>query len=73
MLREGASTMKQVVNIHKKTEYTNRLAVLRMELDYELATLYEAMIEENEEQKLKSKQKLEELRQELLKYSEKKQ
>ncbi|AKO91563.1 hypothetical protein [Priestia filamentosa] len=65
--------MKQVVNIHKKTEYTNRLAVLRMELDYELATLYEAMIEENEEQKLKSKQKLEELRQELLKYSEKKQ
>ncbi|KAB2496181.1 hypothetical protein [Priestia endophytica] len=65
--------MKQVVNIHKRTEYTNRLAVLRMELDYELATLYEAMIEENKEQKLKSKQKLEKLRQELLKYSEKKQ
>jgi hypothetical protein len=31
------------------------------------------MIEENKEQKLKSKQKLEKLRQELLKYSEKKQ
>jgi hypothetical protein len=42
------------------------MAVLRLEVDYELATLYEAMIENDEEKKNKCKQKLEKLRQELM-------
>ncbi len=41
-------------------------AVLRLEMDYELATLFDAMNEKNEMQKKESKQKLEKIRQELL-------
>lgn len=43
-----------------------RTAVLRLEMDYELATLFEAMNTQNEEMKTKSKQRLERIRQELL-------
>jgi len=43
-----------------------RTAVLRLEMDYELATLFEAMSNQNEELKTKSKQRLERIRQELL-------
>ena len=50
----------------KKTVDKERTAVLRLEMDYELATLFEA-IEENNEKKMKDcKQKLEKIRQELL-------
>lgn len=40
---------------------------MRMELDYELATLYEAMEMKDEEQKGKSIKRLEKIREELLK------
>ncbi len=43
-----------------------RTAVLRLELDYELAMLYEAIQENNEKQKTKSKERLEKIRSELL-------
>lgn len=43
-----------------------RTAVLRLELDYELAMLYEAIQENNEKQKTKSKERLEKIRLELL-------
>ncbi|MDQ0243996.1 hypothetical protein J2S09_001541 [Bacillus fengqiuensis] len=59
--------MKQVVNMYKKLDGQKRLAVIRLEMDYELATLYEAMVENNEKQKNECKQKLERLRQEMLK------
>ncbi|MBM7703371.1 hypothetical protein [Metabacillus iocasae] len=59
--------MKQVVNMYKKANGNKRLAVLRLEVDYELATLYDAMIEKNEEKKTVCKQKLETLRQEMVK------
>jgi hypothetical protein len=50
----------------KKSGDKERTAVLRLEMDYELATLFEA-IEENDEKKVKDcKQKLEKIRQELL-------
>ncbi|AZU61375.1 hypothetical protein [Neobacillus mesonae] len=59
--------MKQLMNTSlKKVGEKERTAVLRLEMDYELATLFEA-IEENDEKKIKlCKQKLEKIRQELL-------
>lgn len=59
--------MKQVVNSLKmEKKEKERRAVLRLELDYELATLFEAIQENNEDQKNLSKQKLIKIRQELL-------
>lgn len=59
--------VKQLMNLAKtkKVEREKR-AVLRLEMDYELATLFDAMNEKNEMQKKESKQKLERIRQELL-------
>lgn len=59
--------MKQVMNsVKKKAIEKERKAVLKMEMDYELAVLFEAMGENNELVKSKSKEKLEKIRQELL-------
>lgn len=59
--------MKQLMNQNrKKAAVRERSAVLKLEMDYELATLYDAMMENNEDQKLKSKNKLEKIRQELI-------
>lgn len=58
--------VKQVMNSMKRREGEKRLAVLRMEVDYELATLYDAMNENDEETKNKCKQRLEKLRKELM-------
>ncbi len=59
--------MKQLINTSlKKASDKERAAVLRLEMDYELAVLFEA-IEENNEKKMKEcKQKLEKIRQELV-------
>ncbi len=43
-----------------------RKAVLRLEMDYELATLFEAMGESNKEKMNACKQKLEKIRKELV-------
>ena len=60
--------MKQLMNsVKNNVVEKERTAVLRLEMDYELATLFEAMNERNEEVKTKSKQKLEKIRQELIK------
>ncbi|MCY9260232.1 hypothetical protein MOF13_14165 [Bacillus spizizenii] len=56
--------MRQVVKEGFKEEKDNRVAVWRLEVDYELATLYEAMQKENDEQIEQSKNKLERLRKE---------
>ena len=47
--------MKQVMNSVKKAVEKERTAVLRMEMDYELAILFEAMGENNENKKAKVK------------------
>ena len=52
--------------VKNKAGERERTAVLRLELDYELATLFDAMNDKNEDLQLKSKQKLEKIRQELL-------
>ncbi|MEH7108014.1 MULTISPECIES: hypothetical protein [Bacillaceae] len=59
--------MKQLMNTSlKKVGEKEKKAVLRLEMDYELAVLFEA-IEENDEKKIKDcKQKLEKIRLELL-------
>jgi hypothetical protein len=58
--------MKQVMNTFKRNDGERRIAVLRLELDYELATLYDAMKENDDEKKSRCKQKLEKLRQEMI-------
>lgn len=59
--------MKQLISsTRKKAVEKERTTILRLEMDYELATLFEAMNENNEEQKKSCKQRLEKIRQELL-------
>ncbi|MBO8176367.1 hypothetical protein [Aeribacillus pallidus] len=60
--------MKQLVNSSRKKDYMKqRLAVLRLEMDYELAVLYEAMQEQDVEKQATSKKKLNHIREELMK------
>ncbi|EIJ81650.1 hypothetical protein PB1_01875 [Bacillus methanolicus PB1] len=60
--------MNQLINSsRKKNRDMERTAVLRLEMDYELATLFEAINEKNEEKKNECKKNLENIRQELLK------
>ncbi|MCJ7843275.1 hypothetical protein MUB24_20830 [Lederbergia sp. NSJ-179] len=60
--------MKQVVNAYRRKNLDKqRLAVLRLELNYELAVLYEALQEENEDKKSQAKRKLNKIREELIK------
>ncbi len=60
--------MKQLISsVKNNVVEKERTAVLRLEMDYELATLFEAMNEQNEEVKKISKQRLEKIRAELLK------
>nr|WP_263328165.1 hypothetical protein [Neobacillus sp. Marseille-Q6967] len=59
--------MKQLMNTSlKKVGEKERTAVLRLEMDYELATLFEAIEEKNEKKIKECKQKLEKIRQELV-------
>ncbi|MFS8630348.1 MAG: hypothetical protein LOD92_04165 [Bacillales bacterium] len=58
--------MNSQANRKKSEQEKTRTAVLRMELDYELAMLYEAIQENNEKQKHKSMERLEKIRSELL-------
>ncbi|AZB42781.1 hypothetical protein CEF21_11010 [Bacillus sp. FJAT-42376] len=59
--------MKQVIKAAQPREIKNRISVIQLELDYELATLFEAMQDNNEDQKSEIKQRLEKLRKEWLK------
>lgn len=54
-------------SLTKKDPEKERKAMLRLEMDYELLTLFDAMTDNNENQKVKSKAKLEKIRTELLK------
>ncbi|MDF0725340.1 hypothetical protein PY093_01285 [Cytobacillus sp. S13-E01] len=59
--------MKQVTNLLKRVDGEKRIAVLRLELDYELATLYDAMKDNDETKKNECIKKLEKIRQEMFK------
>ncbi|MGV3488871.1 MAG: hypothetical protein ACO1OC_09835 [Tuberibacillus sp.] len=58
--------MKQVIQTLKRTDAEKRIPVLRLEIDYELLTLYDAMESNNTEEIKLCKQRLEKLRQELI-------
>ncbi|WP_085507971.1 hypothetical protein [Thalassobacillus devorans] len=60
--------MKRVMEALWQREAEEKLPVIRLEIDYELMTLYDAMMEEDEEQIAISKQRLNELRTELLQW-----
>lgn len=60
----GEESVKQVVRGNQKYDKQKKLNVVRLELDYELATLFEAMNEQNDEKKKECIKKLEKLRNE---------
>lgn len=53
--------MKYVMEALRRKEAEERLPVIKLEIDYELATLYEAMQDENTVQMIKSKERLKQL------------
>mgnify|MGYP006875676199 CR=1 FL=1 len=60
----GVAKMKHVIQTLLRNDAEKRLPVLKMEINYELAMLHEAIESDHTEQIESSKQKLEELRQE---------
>nr|WP_241236348.1 hypothetical protein [Brevibacillus marinus] len=59
-------SIDQVMAALKRRDAEERIPVLRLELDYELATLYDAMQACDVEQMERCKQRLRQLRQEML-------
>lgn len=58
--------MKQMIQIIRKADVEKEYVhVLKLELDYELASLFDAMQQEDESQISKSKQRLQEIHEEL--------
>ncbi|REB09631.1 hypothetical protein DVB69_02150 [Sporosarcina sp. BI001-red] len=58
--------MKQIVHVIRKADVEKEfLKVLNLELDYELATLHDALNEEDSKQIAKSKKRLTEIHNEL--------
>lgn len=62
--------MNYVMDALRKKEAEKKLPVIKMEIDYELLTLYDAMQAKDDEQKLKSKEKLVQLHAELQKIAQ---
>ncbi|MGP4075076.1 hypothetical protein [Halobacillus sp. K22] len=61
--------MKHVMEALRKREAEEKLPVIRLEIDYELVTLHDAMLAEDEAQIRKSKNRLAELRKQLIEWS----
>lgn len=59
-------TMEQVIAALKRRDAEERIPVLRLELDYELMTLHDALAKEDVEQIEQSKERLTHLRREML-------
>jgi hypothetical protein len=58
--------MEQVIQVFKRDDAEKRIPVLRMEIDYELLDLHEAMLDEDLTKIEKCKQSLTGLRKEML-------
>lgn len=66
-VKRGVFTLTKTIKITSIQSLENeKKRVLRLEMDYELATLFEAMEENNRSKKQKSIEKLEQLREELI-------
>lgn len=66
-LKRGECVMEQVIQTFQRKDGERRIPVLKMEIDYELLTLHEALQSNDETQVAESKEKLDSLRIELLK------
>lgn len=58
--------MKQVIQAYKKNDTERKIAVIKLEIDYELLTLHDAMVENDIETINECKKRLEQLRLKLL-------
>lgn len=58
--------MEQVIQTFKRRDAEERIPVLRIEIDYELVSLHDAMLAEDLETMNECKVRLEELRRELI-------
>lgn len=58
--------MEQVIRTFKRNDGEKRIPVLRLEIDYELATLHDAIVANDKEAINTCKDKLEGFRQELI-------
>lgn len=56
--------MKQAIQTVTRTDCEKRIAVLRLEIDYELATLHDAMVAGDKKKMNECKRKLERFREE---------
>ncbi|WP_245739749.1 hypothetical protein [Thermoflavimicrobium dichotomicum] len=68
MMKRSAAmvTMEDVIKAFRCRAPEERIPVLRLELDYELALLYEAMMENSVAKMSESKKRLEKIRREML-------
>jgi len=55
---KGVSVMKYVINQIRRKEKKQMLSAVRLEIDYELVTLYDAMKEEDKIEIIKTKERL---------------
>lgn len=62
--KKGVLMVEKVLQTLEKVNGRNRVHVVKMEIDYELLTLHEAIQAGNQEQMKKSKKRLSELRDE---------
>ena len=64
--REPVITTDQIIQAFKSKRVEERIPVLRLELDYELALLHEVLSQGDMIRAARSKERLEELRRELI-------
>ncbi|MFU0791683.1 MAG: Histidine kinase [Virgibacillus proomii] len=62
--------LKYVMEVLRRKEAEEKLPVIRMEIDYELVTLYDAMKNDDKVAVIKSKERLNQLRKQLLELSQ---
>ncbi|MTT31984.1 hypothetical protein GMB86_08165 [Terrilactibacillus sp. BCM23-1] len=58
--------MKQVIQTLKRNDAEKRIPVVKLEIDYELATLHHAILTKNDKEITRCKARLEKLRQEMI-------
>lgn len=54
--------LRYVIEVLRKKEAEEQLPVIRLEIDYELVTLHDALLENNKVEIIKSKERLKQLR-----------
>lgn len=64
--QRGVAAMGQVMQTFKRKDAEKRISVLRIEIDYELVSLHDAMLAQDAEAMKQTKARLEKLRQEFI-------